>query len=129
MYKHVLKERGQIFAEGVLLPGPHVCAAGLKVGRQLGMLACTLTAKNSVAIAAGKTLTVTFQDAGSEGGPYSDHSSHAVTLAGGLRVGPGGVAARIMLPPDARDWIRVRLACDDEAASGALDIFVEYLAR
>ena len=129
MYKHVLKERGQIFAEGVALPGPHVCAAGLKVGRQLGTLACTLTAKNSVAIAAGKTLTVTFQDAGSEGGAYSDHSSHAVTLAGALHVGQGGVVARIVLPLDARDWIKVKLACDDETASGTVDIFVEYLAR
>ena len=131
MYKHVLKERGQIFEEAVALPrtSPHVCAAGLHVGNRLGMLACTLTARTGVTIASGKTLTVAFLEADGENGAYSGHSSHAVTLAGALHAGPGGVVARFVLPPDAKDWIKAKLSCDDEAASGSLDVFVEYLAR
>ena len=130
MYKHILKERGQIFEEGVALPihAPHVCAKGLNVGNRLGMLACAITASNSVSIAPGKTITVTFLHGDSDGA-YGEHSSHAISFADGLDVGPGGVVARMLLPPDARRWIKATLSCDDAAASGALDVFAEYLAR
>jgi hypothetical protein len=131
MYKHILKEKGQIFEEAVTLPktSAHVCANGLNVGNQLGMLACTLTAKTTVAIAAGKKVTVTFQHADSEGGPYAEYGACTVTTADALSVGPGGVVARCLLPPDSKKWIKAALACDDTAASGSLDIFIEYLAR
>jgi len=131
MYKHILKERGQIFEEGVALPktSAHVCAGALNVGNNLGMLACALTARSPVAVAAGKTVTVALQHADAGGGPYADHSAHAVTLADALAVSPGGVVTRVVLPPDTKPWIKAAVSCDDAAASGSLDVFVEYLAR
>jgi hypothetical protein len=131
MYKHILMERGQIFEEGVSLPksAPHACAIGLNIGNKLGMLACAITAKTAVAIAAGKKVTVSFQHADSNTGTYSDHSTHTVTLANALNVGPGGIVARVVLPPDARRWLKAVVSCDDTAATGSVNVFVEYLAR
>jgi len=131
MYKHILKERGQIFEEAVTLPrtNPHVCATALNVGNQHGMLACTLTANASVVIATGKAVTLVFQHADSEGGVYADHSTHTVALVDALHVAPGGLVARVVLPPDTKPWIRAKLSCDDGAAVGSIDVSVEYLAR
>ena len=131
MYKHILKERGQIFEEGVALPlaAAHVCPTGLNVGNTLGMLACAITAALPVAIAAGKAVAVAFQHADSADGPYADHSTHSVTLAAALSASPGGVVARFVLPPDTKPWIKAKVSCDDAGASGALDVFIEYLAR
>ena len=128
MYKHILMERGQIFEEGVALPlsATHICAAGLNVGNRLGMLACAITAKSNVSIAAGKTITVAFLHSDSDGA-YGEHSSHTVTLAGALELGPGGVVARVVLPPDTRRWIKAALSCDDAAASGSINVFIEFL--
>jgi len=131
MYNHILKERGQIFEEGVSLPlaAAHACAHGLNVGNKLGMLACTITAAGPVIIAAGKAVTVSFQHADAADGPYAEFGTHALTLADALEAAPGGVVARVVLPPDAKPWIRVGIACDDADASGTLDVFIEYLAR
>jgi len=131
MYKHILKEKGQVFEEGVSLPktSAYTCATALNVGNNLGMLACTLTAKSPVAVAAGKTVTIALQHADSRDGLYANHSAHAVTLATVLAVSPGGVVARVVLPPDTKPWIKAVVSCDDAAASGSLDVFVEYLAR
>ena len=128
MYKHILMERGQIFEEGVALPisAPHICAAGLNIGNKLGMLACAVTAKSDVSIAAGTTLTVTFLHSDSDGA-YGEHSSHTITLADALELGPGGVVARVLLPPDARRWIKAVVSCDDAAASGSINVFIEFL--
>jgi len=124
-------EAGQIFEEGVALPkaAPYACATGLNVGNNLGMLSCTITAKTNVSIAAGKKATVTFQHAESQDGPYTDCSTHTVSLAAALSVGAGGVVARIVLPLDSKPWIKAVVSCDDTAASGSINVFVEYLAR
>jgi len=131
MYKHILKEKGQIFEEGVALPkvAAHSCATALNVGNNLGMLACTITAKSAVTIAAAKTVSVALRHADSQDGAYSDHSTHTLTLAAALAASPGHVVARVVLPPDIKPWVKALVSCDDTAAAGSIDVFVEYLAR
>ena len=131
MYNHILKERGQIFEEGVSLPlaAAHACANGLNVGNKLGMLACTITAGAAVNIAAGAAVTISFRHADTADGPYADCGTHAVTLADALEAAPGGLVARVVLPPDTKPWIKAKVSCDDTGASGSVDVFVEYLAR
>jgi len=131
MYKHILKEKGQIFEEGVVLPKTtaYTCATALNVGNNLGMLGCTITAKSAVTIAATKTVTVTLQHADSQAGSYADHSTHTISLVTARSISPGGVVARVVLPPDTKSWIKAVVSCNDTAAAGSVDVFVEYLAR
>ena len=131
MYNHTLMVRGQIFEEGVPLPKttPYTCATALNVGNKLGMLACTVTAKTAVTIAAGSTVTLTFHHGDSESGTYANHSTHTVTLAGALNVSPGGVVARVVLPPDTKRWLKALVSCSATGATGSINVFAEYLAR
>jgi hypothetical protein len=128
MYKHTLKELGQIFEEGISLPqaSPYLCATALNVGNNVGMLACTITANTEVAIAAGQAVTIAFQHGDSEAGAFTDHSSHSITLAAAVTVAPGRIVARVVLPPDTKPWLKAKVG---SSGSGKIDVFIEYLAR
>lgn len=131
MYLHTLKERGQIFEQAMALPqvAIHDCPTALNVGNELGMLSCTITANTAVAIAAGKIVTFSFMHSDSQDGTYTEQGRTTITTATALSASPGRVVARAVFPPDTKRWIKMRVACDDAAASGSVDVFVEYLAR
>lgn len=124
----------QYFEKGIALPGSAgvVCANALAVGQHHGALAVTLVADGAVSIPAAKKLTVTIQGSDAEGGAFADIAgAPEMSVSGGTGAttsfGDGETIGKLVLP-DMAAFAKIKLTTDG-AATGKVDVFLNYLAR
>lgn len=87
-------------------------------------------AASQVTISAGKSLTVTVQDCDTQGGTYVDVPVlFKKTFAGATTIKAGEVVGVLPLASDVRQFVKVKLATDDTAPTGTVDVFTTYLPR
>ena len=133
MYDYQLRIHGESLAENQLLP-KNTQAAGnggpQRAGSLMGAAEIVVKAVTPVTIAAGKSLTVIMED-GEEAGTLSAMPLTFKLTAGAsaLTRPVGEIIGRIPLPSNCRRYLRVMLGTDDAAASGAVDVFFQYLPR
>jgi hypothetical protein len=108
--------------------GSGVAGQVLKTGKggQNGALCIIVRAASAVSIAASKALTITVKDGAAED---SLASKQAFTVSGAKTYAAGVVVWDFVLPPSINEWTGVTVTCDDTAATGALDVYLKYLAR
>ncbi|MFA7167432.1 MAG: hypothetical protein WC096_00875 [Sphaerochaetaceae bacterium] len=56
-------------------------------------------------------------------------SKQVFTVSGTKTYAAGALVWDYVLPPSIREWTGVAVACDDNAATGALDVYLKYLGR
>lgn len=132
-YKGDLRWADQYFEKGMGIPaaGSAVAAHTLKVGGHAGALALKVAAGAPVALAAAKKLTVEVLHCDAEDGTYVAHEALPTIVFTGAAGGSAWQAGQNMLTlalPDCKPFVRVRVATD-AAAAGALDIYLDYIAR
>lgn len=95
-------------------------------GGQNGALCIKVVASKAAAIAADKTLTVEIMSGAAKD---SLEAIDKTTVSGAKAFAKGELVYDYVLPPSAKEWTSVRLTCDDAAATGSVDVYLQYLAR
>ena len=133
MYDHQLRSHGEALAQNQALPkntqtpgngGPQ------RAGSMMGAAEAVVKAVSPVTVAAGKSLTVILED-GDDAATLTALPLTFKLTAGAsvLTRDTGAILGRIPLPSDCRRYVRVVLGTDDASASGAVDVFFQYLPR
>ncbi len=133
MYDHQLRIHGESLALNQALP-KNAQAVGnggpQRAGSLMGAAEAVVKAVSPVSLAANKSLTVILED-GDEPGTLSPLPLTFKLTAGAtaLTREAGSILGRIPLPSDCRRYVRVTLGTDDASATGAVDVFFQYLPR
>lgn len=133
MYKHTLSVDGEYLAKEQSLP-QNASADGngavLDLRGSLGGVEIVARAAGDISIADTKSLTITLQHKDTDGA-YADLGEvFAVTAAGAAWTAEDGeILGRFVPATDLKEHLKVVLATDDAAASGAVSVLPTYLAR
>jgi hypothetical protein len=134
MYKHKLIFDDQKFEGGMALPANANadCDTPMRVNGVNGKLAVTVLAASPVSLAAGATMTMALKEAEAEddtAAPYAPAQSLVMTApTGGYSAPTGDTIMTMIVPVDFNNWCVPNIATTDPAASGTVDVILEYLA-
>ncbi|MDD7202432.1 MAG: hypothetical protein SPF89_11215 [Sphaerochaetaceae bacterium] len=95
-------------------------------GGQNGTLCYKVTAAKAASIAEGKMLTVEILSGDTEDGM---EMIAIKTIRGAKTFAKGELVLDFVLPPSSKEYTAVKLTCDDSAATGSVDAYLQYLAR
>ena len=134
MYKHTLSVDGEYLAKEQSLP-QNTSADGngvaLDLRGSMGGVEIVARATDDISIAATKSLSITLQHK-DEGGAYADLGEVFAVTAGAedaWTAESGEILGRFVPATDVKEHLKVVLATDDAAASGAVSVLPTYLAR
>jgi len=135
MYKHKLIFENQMFEDGTTVPANTSTTIGdttaLRVDGTRSRMAVTVLAKTTVAIADTKTLTISLKECATEDGtfaaPTPDSHSVVITMSGATAYAVGDRIASLILPENIGEWVKPVISTNDAAASGTIDVIIEYL--
>ena len=132
MYNHKLILTNQMFEAGKTIPA-NTSADASTAGRAGGTksrLAVTVTAATATSIDIGKQFILTLKECATETGTFVTPGaapSMTVTYAAATDFAVGERIASLVLPENIGKWVKARVATNDAAATGTLNIFLEYL--
>ncbi|GEM_PF-2878815 len=95
-------------------------------GGQNGAICVKVVAASACSIVASKTLTVEIQSGDTADGVETIDTK---VVAGAKTFAKGELVYDYVLPPSSREYTTVKLTCDDSAATGSVDVYLQYLAR
>lgn len=116
--------------DGLALSGLSAGKAGTVLrtgaGGQNGAICVKVVAASACSIAASKKLTVEIQSGDTADGVETIDTK---VVAGAKTFAKGELVYDYVLPPSSREYTTVKLTCDDSAATGSVDVYLQYLAR
>ncbi|WP_029896600.1 hypothetical protein [Desulfohalovibrio reitneri] len=136
MYKHTVKSAADHLATEQDLPqnatafGNH---GSLEFAGAMGALEVVVTAASDISLAQDATLTIGLEHSADDGVQEAfanvGEQFAAVSASGPLAFEEGEVVCRLAVPSTLKKHARLTLATTDAAATGAVDAWLEYLAR
>lgn len=133
MYNHMLRIHGCHLATAQTLPcNTNAVGNGgaRSVGGLLSGVEMVMIAASDVAIGASKSITLSMEDSADK----ITFTAVPVTCrrmasSSGQAWKKGDVIARLPVPSDCKEYIRVIIATDDASASGSVDVLFDYMPR
>lgn len=133
MYNHMLRLYGTNLATEQTLPANTSAVGnggGQSAGGLLGSTEMVMVAASAVTLTSGKTITMKLEDS-------ADNSTFTAVPMTSTRTATatvnswkiGDVIARLPVPSDAREYVRVKISTDDSSVSGTVDVVFDYLPR
>ncbi|MFI3270934.1 MAG: hypothetical protein R3Y11_02370 [Pseudomonadota bacterium] len=133
MYNHMLRLYGTDLASEQALPSNTSAVGnggGQSAGGLLGSTEMVMVAATAVSLTVGKTISMTLEDSDdNETFSAVPMTSSCTATSSACSWAIGDVIARLPVPSDAREYVRVKMSTDDTAVSGSVDIVFDYLPR
>ena len=135
MYNHKLIVEDQVFELGMTLPASNssLCDNALRVDGTNGRLAvCVTAADDNVVLATTKKLTLSYTECDTETGSFTTPAPNQTlvkTASGSYQPDSGDVIMRMLLPTEVKKWVKTTLTTDDAAATGKVNVFLEYVGN
>ncbi len=133
MYDHQLRIYGEYLAQAQALPKNARAVGnggGQRAGSLMGAAEAVMRAASPAALAAGKSVSLLFEDSD------DNETFRQMPVSFKYTGGPsptawekGCVVGRLPLPSDCRRYVRAVLETDDASASGSVDVNFDYLPR
>ncbi|MFV0421684.1 hypothetical protein [Oleidesulfovibrio sp.] len=132
MYNHTLRINGEFLASAQQMPAnTQVTGNGgvSRAGSMCGAAEVVVKAVAPVTLAAGKSFTLHLEHGDAEDSLSVMPVAFTRQYTDGLNATAGDIIARLPVPSDAGRYVRALLGTDDAAASGTVDVFMDFIPR